>query len=169
MIQIDTRPLDTRQIDKECETQDSLASKNLASNSLKASKNIEVRFSEVDSMKIVWHGSYALYFEDAREAFGDKYGLQYMYIFDNGYYAPLVDLQFSYKKPLLYGQKARIDIIFRNTEAAKIIFDYEIYNVEDNSLIATGYSIQVFLDKDFQLVFTNPPFYEEWKKNNNLI
>lgn len=36
---------------------------------LKASKDFEIRFSEVDSMKVVWHGSYAIYFEDAREAF----------------------------------------------------------------------------------------------------
>ena len=46
--------------------------------SLQASKEIEVRFSEVDSMNVVWHGSYALYFEDAREAFGAKYGLEYL-------------------------------------------------------------------------------------------
>jgi len=135
---------------------------------LTASKEIEVRFSEVDSMNIVWHGSYALYFEDAREAFGEKYGLKYLDIAGNGYYAPLVDLQFSYKKPLLYGHKARIDITYTNTEAAKIIFDYEIFDVEDNSLIATGNSVQVFLDKQYQLVWTNPPFYEEWKKNNML-
>ena len=37
---------------------------------LKASKEVEIRFSEVDSMNVVWHGSYPLYFEDAREAFG---------------------------------------------------------------------------------------------------
>jgi len=135
---------------------------------LKASKEFEVRFSEVDSMKIVWHGNYSLYFEDAREAFGKKYGIGYLDIFGNGYYAPLVDLRFSYKKPLEYGNKARIDIIFQNTEAAKIIFNYEIYDLEDNSLIATGQSIQVFLDKEYQLVWTNPPFYEEWKRKNGL-
>jgi len=45
---------------------------------LKASTEIEVRFSEVDSMNIVWHGAYSLYFEDAREAFGKKYGLGYL-------------------------------------------------------------------------------------------
>ena len=131
---------------------------------LTASKEFEVRFSEVDSMKIVWHGSYALYFEDAREAFGEKYGLQYLYIFGNGYYAPLVDLRFNYKKPLLYGQKARIEITYVNTPAAKIIFEYEIFDAEDNSLIATGNSVQVFLDKNYQLILSNPPFYEEWKK-----
>jgi acyl-CoA thioester hydrolase len=120
-------------------------------------------------MNIVWHGSYALYFEDAREVFGKKYGLGYLDIFGNGYYAPLVDLRFSYKKPLIYGKKARIEIAFRNTEAAKIIFDYEIYDADDSSLIATGCSIQVFLDKQYQLVWTNPPFYEAWKQKWGLL
>jgi acyl-CoA thioester hydrolase len=136
---------------------------------LTTSKEIEVRFSEVDSMNIVWHGSYTLYFEDARAEFGKKYGLGYLDIFGNGYYAPLVDLQFSYKKPLVYGRKACVNITFRNTEAAKIIFDYEIYDTEDNALIATGHSVQVFLDMQYQLVWTNPAFYEEWKQKYELI
>jgi acyl-CoA thioester hydrolase len=136
---------------------------------LTTSKEIEIRFSEVDSMNIVWHGAYALYFEDAREAFGKKYGLGYLDIFENGFYAPLIDLRFNYKKPLIYGRKARVEITFRNTEAAKIIFDYEIFDSEDDSLIATGNSVQVFLDKQYQLVWTNPTFYEEWKRKHEFI
>ena len=136
---------------------------------LKTSKEFDVRFSEVDSMNIVWHGSYALYFEDAREQFGKEFGLSYMFYFDNGFYAPLVELNFSYKKPLLYEQKARIEIIYRNVPAAKVIFDYEIRLTEDDSLIATGSSTQVFLDRDYNLVWSNPPFYEAWKKNNDLL
>jgi acyl-CoA thioester hydrolase len=140
----------------------------MESKQLKAEKEISVRFSEVDSMNIVWHGSYALYFEDAREAFGAKYGLSYLDIAGNGYYAPLVDLRFEYKKPLLYGHRARIEITYRNTPAAKIIFDYEIFDVNDHSLIATGYSVQVFLDKQYHLLWTNPEFYEKWKEKNGL-
>ena len=136
--------------------------------SLTTSKEIEVRFSEVDSMSIVWHGAYALYFEDAREAFGVKYGLGYLDIFGNGYYAPLVDLVFSYKQPLIYGRKARVDIFYKNSDAAKIIFEYEIRSLADNSVVATGRSVQVFLDKNYQLVWTNPEFYVEWKKKNGL-
>lgn len=136
---------------------------------LTASTEITVRFSEVDSMNIVWHGSYPLYFEDAREAFGMKYGIDYLTIFDNGFFAPLVDLEFHYKRPIVYGMKIRVDIIFRPTDAAKIVFDYKIHNVADNELMATGRSVQVFLDKEYQLVWTNPQFYEEWKLNNNLL
>lgn len=124
----------------------------------------KIRFSEVDSMNVVWHGSYPLYFEDAREAFGKKYDFGYMLIFDSGYYAPLVDLEFHYRKPIVYGMRPRIKITYRPTESAKIVFDYKIYDSNDGSLLASGRSTQVFMDKDYKLVLYNPPFYEEWKK-----
>jgi len=38
---------------------------------------IPVRFCEIDPLSIVWHGHYLKYFEEAREAFGRKYGLGY--------------------------------------------------------------------------------------------
>lgn len=131
---------------------------------LKTSKTFEVRFSEVDSMNVVWHGSYPLYFEDAREAFGKEYDLEYMGFFKHGYFAPLVELTFHYKKPIRYGMTPRIDIIYRPTEAAKIVFDYEIHDPSDDTLIATGHSVQVFMDTDYNLVWDNPEFYIEWKR-----
>lgn len=143
--------------------------KNNDTKTLKASKVFDIRFSEVDSMNVVWHGSYPLYFEDAREEFGRKYKLEYLRIADFGYYAPLVDLEFHYRKPLTYQMQPRIDIIYRLTEAAKIVFDYEIYDNKTNELMATGRSVQVFMDKNYQLVWTNPEFYQEWKRMWNLI
>ena len=83
---------------------------------LKSSKVLDIRFSEVDSMNVVWHGSYPLYFEDAREKFGEDYGLDYQNYFNHGYFAPLVELNFQYKQPIRYGMHPRIDIIYRPTE-----------------------------------------------------
>ena len=131
---------------------------------LKASKYIDIRFSEVDSMKVVWHGSYPLYFEDAREEFGRKYQLEYLRIAEQGYYAPLVDLEFHYRKPITYGMRPRIDIIYRPTLSAKIVFDYEIHDPETEELMASGTSVQVFMDKNYQLVWSSPEFYEKWKQ-----
>lgn len=131
---------------------------------LKASKEFDIRFSEVDSMKVVWHGSYMLYFEDAREEFGRKYQLEYMRMSDEGYYAPLVDMEFHFRRPLLYEKRYRVDIIYRPTLSAKIVFDYEIHDATSDELMATGRSVQVFMDKNYQLVWTSPQFYEDWKK-----
>lgn len=130
---------------------------------LKISKTIDVRFSEVDSMGVVWHGSYSAYFEDAREAWGEKYGLGYMDMFRNGFYAPLVDLHFQFKRPIRYGQSIRIDAIYRPTEAAKLVFDYEIHDATDDTLLTTGRSVQVFMNTNYELLWENPPFVEAWK------
>ena len=131
---------------------------------LKATVPLNIRFSEVDSMNIVWHGSYVMYFEDAREAFGKKYGIAYLDIFGHGYYAPLVDLSFKYKSPITYDMKPEITITYKPVDAAKIVFDYEITNPENGEVLATGHSVQVFMDLNYQLVWVNPDFYEEWKK-----
>lgn len=131
---------------------------------LKETIPFSVRFSEVDSMNIVWHGSYSLYFEDAREAFGKRYGLGYFDIFGNGYYAPLVELSFNYKRPIKYGMRPEITIVYRHTDSAKIVFDYEIRDTVSGDILATGHSVQVFMDMQYQLVWANPEFYEEWKQ-----
>ena len=132
---------------------------------LSATKKFDIRFSEVDSMHVVWHGNYVIYFEDAREEFGRKYGLDYLMLYGKGYYEPLVDLSFKFKRPLVYGMKPEITIYYRPTEAAKIVFDYEIRDTETGEIVVTGHSVQVFMDKDnYQLVLTNPEFYTEWKK-----
>lgn len=96
--------------------------------------DIEIRFSEVDMMKVVWHGSYPKYLEDAREAFGQKYGLTYQGYMDHKCYAPIVDMQIQYRKPLKYGSTACVIITYKPTKAAKIIFLYEIRDRQDDSL-----------------------------------
>ncbi len=130
---------------------------------LQSTFTIKIRFSEIDAMRVVWHGAYAKYFEDAREYFGNIYGLSYTQIEENGYFAPIVDLSFQYKKPLTYGMTPEITITYRFTEAAKIVFDYEIRNAATQEVMVTGHSVQVFMDRNYELVWINPPFYEEWK------
>ena len=124
-----------------------------------------IRFSEVDSMGVVWHGHYAKYFEDAREAFGAKYGLEYLMMYGKGFFEPIVELTFKYKRVLIYGMKPEITITYCPCEAAKIIFDYEIRDTVTGEVAVTGHSVQVFMDANtHQLVLTSPDFYEEWKR-----
>lgn len=131
---------------------------------LVAEKKIEIRFSEVDVMNVVWHGSYPLYFEDAREAFGAKYDLSYKRYMDERVFAPIVELDIKYKRPILYGMTPVVRIVYRPTEAAKIVFDYEIVDAEIGTVFATAHSVQVFMDMNYNLMWDNPDFFVEWKK-----
>jgi acyl-CoA thioester hydrolase len=44
------------------------------------------------------------------------------------------------------------------------VFDYEIHDTADESLLATAHSVQVFMDLNYQLVLYSPEFYVEWQK-----
>lgn len=124
-----------------------------------------VRFSEVDSMQVVWHGEYVRYFEDGREAFGREYpGLGYLDFYANGYTAPIVDLQLQYVSPLTVNDIAVIETRFIESSAAKLCFEYIIHRKSDGALVARGSSVQVFVNADGNMELNNPVFFEDWKK-----
>jgi acyl-CoA thioester hydrolase len=130
---------------------------------------VRVRFSEVDTLRIVWHGNYIKYLEDGREAFGREYGLGYLDYINNDLLTPIVKVNIDYKYPLYYGDKAIVETTYVYTEAAKIMFDYKIYRASDNVLVATATTIQVFLNMERELQLTSPGFYEEWKRKLGFI
>ncbi len=130
--------------------------------------NIKVRFSEVDAMQIVWHGNYVKFLEDGREAFGKQYGLGYYDVYEKGYFTPIVKVDLDYKNQVRYGDELQVKTVFENVDAAKICFSYEISRVSDNVIVATGKTIQVFLNKEGELQIINPAFYSNWKKENGL-
>ncbi len=129
---------------------------------------ILIRFNEADPLGIVWHGHYIRYFEDAREAFGKQHNMGYMHFFKQGVVVPIVHAECNYKKSVKFGETIWVEATFIPTDAAKIKFEYIIYNAA-NQVVATGSTIQVFLDKETQtLQLVNPPFFEEWKLSLGL-
>lgn len=134
------------------------------STNLIASCKVKIRFSEVDSMGVVWHGNYVRLFEDGREAFGSKYNLTYLDYYYNEVYTPIVNVNCDYKKPLRYGDTAIIEAKYMACDAAKIHFEYTIRNFETNEIVATGTTTQVFIDQEHNLILISPEFYDEWKK-----
>jgi acyl-CoA thioester hydrolase len=135
---------------------------------LTVSQEIRVRFNETDPLGIVWHGYYITYFEDGREAFGRHHGISYLDIADSGYTTPIVKSTCEHKLSLRYGDVVRIETTIVDTPAAKMIFRYRIFDTK-NEIACTGETVQVFLDNQGELMLTNPPFFEEWKRKVGLI
>ncbi len=133
-------------------------------NILKSETEVLVRFNEADPLGIVWHGHYIRYFEDGREDFGKRYGISYLDFFNIGFVIPVVNVDCSFKKSLRYGDTVIVETTFIPCDAAKIKFSYRLFNKKTLELVATGNSIQVFLDRENSgLQLLNPPFFEEWK------
>ena len=135
---------------------------------LTVEKPFTIRFNEVDMMGVVWHGAYPVYLEDAREAFGAKYGLSYHRYIAEKVAAPVVEMNLHYKRALRYGMNPVVRITYRPTDAAKILFDYEIFDAADGAVCLTARTVQVFTDFSGNLLWDSPAFYEEWKTKMGL-
>lgn len=126
---------------------------------------VKVRFNEVDSLGIAWHGHYVRYFEDGREAFGAEHGLGYLDVYDHGLVTPIVQLTCDYKRPLTYGDSMLIETTFIDNPAARLHFAYKLYQLARRELVATGSTTQVFLARESRALLLNTPeFFEQWKQ-----
>ncbi len=124
-----------------------------------AAIEIRVRFSETDPLGIVWHGNYIKYFEEAREAFGRKYGISYLDVERQGYATPIVKSLCEHKKMVRYGETLRVEAHYQPTNTAKLIFHYFIYNAAEE-LVCTGLTEQVFTSlEDHSLALYLPEWF----------
>ncbi len=129
---------------------------------------IDIHFYDVDSVKIVWHGNYLKYLENGREAFGKKYGIGYMDMYNQGFVTPIVDIHVRYLNPVVYEETLVIETSYVHSKAAKLIFSYTIYRKKDMSIVAKAETTQLFMTKDGVFEISAPDFYREWKNKWNV-
>jgi acyl-CoA thioester hydrolase len=127
-------------------------------------KEVLIRFNEVDSMFIVWHGNYVKYLEDGREDFGRKYGIGYLKVKEEGYSLPIVDMNIKYRKSLSYGDSVIVETTFVRSNATKLVFKYRLISPQTSEVLCTATTTQVFLDNQGNLQITDPPSFRAWKE-----
>jgi acyl-CoA thioester hydrolase len=130
---------------------------------LRAMAERTVRFEETDQLGIVWHGRYPSYLEDARTAFGDKYGIGYLDFYKHHVVAPIKQMHLDYERPLRFTEVFTVEIILHWSDAARINFSYIIRD-KSGLTATTGYTVQVMLDTSFNLLLVPPPFYEKFRE-----
>jgi acyl-CoA thioester hydrolase len=134
---------------------------------LRAALSRRVRFEEVDPLGIVWHGRYASYFEDARVALTDRYGIGYLELYENGVVAPIRKFHVDYFLPLRFRETFTVEAVLHWAEATRLNMEFILRN-EAREVTTTGYTVQLMLDADRNLLMLPPPFYREfldrWRK-----
>lgn len=125
---------------------------------------VRVRYAETDRMGYVYYGNYTLYYEVGRVEALRQLGTSYKEMEDNGIMLPVYSCNIKYLKPALYDDLLVIKTSIKELPTAKISFDYEIYN-QQNELINTANTLLVFINMS-----TNKPcpapklFLEKIKK-----
>ncbi len=112
---------------------------------LSTKTQIRVRYAETDQMGVVHHGNYATYLELARIEWLESLGVSYKKMEEQGVMLPVHTMQFEFKKSAFFDDNLTIVTILREKPRARIIFDFEIYN-QDQELLTKASVTLVFMD-----------------------
>jgi acyl-CoA thioester hydrolase len=106
---------------------------------------VRVRYAETDRMGYVYYGNYTQYYEIGRVEALRQLGTSYKEMEDSGIMLPVYTCNIKYIKPALYDDLLLIKTVIKELPTAKISFDYEIYN-QQNELLNTANTLLVFIN-----------------------
>ena len=113
-------------------------------------KKIRVRYAETDTMGILHHAVYPVYFEEGRTELMRSLGMSYDDMEKRGVILPVYSVNVKYFKPAYYDDLLTLKTRLKELKGVRITFDYEILNEADD-LLATG---------NVTLVFTRPETFK---------
>lgn len=132
---------------------------------MKSISRIKVRYAETDAMKVVHHANYYIFFESAREDFIEQFGIRYKDMEDMGVMMPLVETQCKYIDAAKYGDNLIIETEYDEITPIKVGLKYTVKRESDNKLIATGKTLQTFVDSTtFRIINLKKAHPEMWEK-----
>jgi acyl-CoA thioester hydrolase len=116
---------------------------------------LKVRFYEVDSYRVVWHGHYIAWFEVGRNDLAARFGLDPEQLKEIGLMAPVVDLRCAFKRAAAFGDEVVIQTTMERCETAKLTFRYMVMREKD--VLAEGSTTHVLTDLKGTMLYQIPP------------
>jgi acyl-CoA thioester hydrolase len=116
---------------------------------------VKVRFNEVDSYNVAWHGHYVAWMEVGRNDLAGIFGLNAEQIGALGYLAPVVSLELHYRKPAHFDEPLLVRTSARRTHTATLEFVCTIVGA-DGITCAEGKTVHVLTDRNGVLQYRLP-------------
>jgi acyl-CoA thioester hydrolase len=112
---------------------------------------LRVRYAETDNMGVVYHSNFAIWFEVGRVELMRQLGLEYRAMEkEDNCHIPVVDLRVRYKAPALYDDEIVVRTRIANARQSLLHFTYEVLRAGDQTLLATGETMHIIVDDNFQ-------------------
>ena len=94
-----------------------------------------VRYAETDSMGVVHHAAYLVWFEEGRSAFIREQGWSYADIEAAGYYLAAGELQAKYRRAARYDQAVTVKTWIENVRSRALTFGCEIVDARADEIL----------------------------------
>ena len=105
---------------------------------------IRVRFGETDLMAIAHHGSYLLWFEEARVEYLRRRGSLYGDWVARGIHLPVIDVRIRYRAPAKFDDALVVETWIGEVSRVAVRFDDRV--LRDDKVIAEGYTTLACVD-----------------------
>jgi acyl-CoA thioester hydrolase len=122
--------------------------------------DVDVRFAETDLMGVVHHATYIVWFEVGRVTWMQAAQMPYTEIAASGHHFAVTGIHAAYRASARFGDTIRIETRLGKLRSRQIEFSYELRNIADNTVIATGVSEHVCVDLAGRMAKIPPPIVE---------
>ncbi|QKG83956.1 acyl-CoA thioesterase [Kroppenstedtia pulmonis] len=113
---------------------------------------LQVRYEETDQMGVVHHSKYAVWFEVGRTQMIRQLGYSYGDLEKRGILLPVVDLQCRFVSPARYEDQVQVITQVSEARGPKLAFSYEIRHAGDDTLIAKGSTVHLWVNADMKRI-----------------
>ena len=118
--------------------------------------HLRVPFYDVDSMRVVYHGNYTKYFEEARCAYFEALGMSYNDMEASGFLLPVVSLNVKYIRSCTFGQELAVEVV-REANDNLIVLHYTIRDAKSGVKCCKGTTRHAAIDAETKELFFELP------------
>lgn len=118
--------------------------------------HLRVPFYDVDSMRVVYHGNYTKYFEEARCAYFEALGMSYNEMEASGFLLPVVSLNVKFIRSCTFGQELAVEVV-REANDNLIVLHYTIRDAKSGVKCCKGTTRHAAIDAATKELFFELP------------
>ena len=107
-----------------------------------------VRYAETDTMGIVHHASYIVWFEEGRSHFLRTRGCSYTQLEEAGYFLTVTELEARFISPARYGDRVTVRTKLESLRSRSLSMIYEVANADSGQLLVTGQTKHICIDRE---------------------
>lgn len=123
----------------------------------------KVRFVETDMMGVVHHSNYFRWFEMARVEYLRQAGILLTELMAEGIVFPITHVDCQYRASAKFDDIILIETTLDEVSPVKMVFTYRVIRKEDEVLLATGSTQNVFTGENGKIVRLSEKYYDKLK------
>lgn len=106
-----------------------------------------VIYGDTDAGQVVYYANYFRWFESGRREIFRSLKIYYLAIDKIGIITPVVEAHCNYFHPARYDDVIVIETRISEVKEKSVKFEHKVFRKKDRKLLASGYTINVFVDK----------------------